>query len=179
MTFFQVGIVKHVQVVLDVEDESLLAYIEDFVHRHHIYVGRVPVLQAFFRLIKRVNIEEISEDTLLYAVHLLNRILSKHLEGSSDVKKVLARLFRLLNIDATSCNLMSSDFTSKHFNHALVQSFFPEYNGSARDWWYEFLRVDDSMGDVARGNVRLDVAAYTVSRNRFFETSALATSRAL
>jgi hypothetical protein len=26
------------------------------------------------------------------------------------------------------------------------------------------------MGDVARGNVRLDVAAYTVSRNRFFET---------
>ncbi len=124
VTCFQVGIVKHVQVVLDVEDESLLAYIEDFVHRHHIYVGRVPVLQAFFRLIKRVNIEEISEDTLLYAVHLLNRILSKHLEGNSDVKKVLARLFRLLSIDATSCNLMSSDFTSRHFNDALVQTYY-------------------------------------------------------
>jgi hypothetical protein len=170
VTCFQVEIVKHIQVASDVEDESLLAYIEEFVHRHHIYVGRIPALQAFFRLIKRVKIEEISEDTLLYAVHLLDRILSKHLKGNGNVKKVFERLFRLLNIDATSCNFTSSDFTSKHFNHALIQSFFPEYNGPARDWWYEFLRVDDSKGDTARGDVTLDLAAHTVSRNRFFET---------
>ena len=129
VTCFHAGIVKHVQVVLDLEDESLLAYIEDFVHRHQVYVGRIPALQAFFRLIKRVKIEEISEDTLLYAVHLLDLILSKHLEGNGKVEKVLARLFRLLNIDATSCNFTSSDFTSNNFNHALIQSFFPEYNG--------------------------------------------------
>jgi serine/threonine protein kinase len=42
VTCFHAGIVKHVQVALDVEDESLLAYIEDFVHRHQVYVGSTP-----------------------------------------------------------------------------------------------------------------------------------------
>jgi len=169
VTCFHVGIID-VRVVLDVEDESLLAYIEDYVHRHHVYVGRIPPQQAFFRLIKRVRSEEISEDTLLYAVHLLSRIISKHLDGNSDVKMVLARLLGLLNIDATSYNFMSSDFGSKYFNHALVQGFFPEFNGPSRNWWYELMRVDDSKADAALANLTLDLAAHTVSRNRFFET---------
>jgi hypothetical protein len=72
-------------------------------------------------------------------------------------------------MEAAGCHFRSSDFTSKYFNHALVQRILPGYNGPGRDRWYEF-SVDESEGDAAWRDVKSDLAAHKVPGNRFFET---------